>query len=93
MPAYSRRAMLRGLIPFAKRPPPFRIELALGTCIVFKGPECGACVGLCPPDEEQPLRLVRGKPVVPAEGCSGCGACVAACLTYPSALALVRTEP
>lgn len=92
MPAYSRRALLRGFIPFSKRPPPFRIEIDKTACIVYKGPECGACFNLCPPEDEQPLSSVRGRPEFSAAGCSGCGACVAACLTYPSALSLVRND-
>jgi ferredoxin len=93
MAAYSRRALLRGLVPFSKRPPPFRIEIDTSTCIVYKGPECGACFNLCPAEDEQPLRAAsRGRPEFSGEGCSGCGACVAACLTYPSALSLVRND-
>ena len=58
-------------------------------CFAFKGPECGACVGLCPPGAEAALKQIRWKPVFEAEPCVGCGLCIEACPTMPKAIELV----
>jgi len=57
-------------------------------CLPFRGPECGACQGLCPAGVEA-LRLQRGRPVIDEAQCVGCGLCIEACPTRPAALQLV----
>ena len=87
MAELSRRALLRRIIPGGEPEPVplYSIRVSQARCIVFRGPECGACAGLCP-DGEQALALRRGRPVFVAESCSGCGHCVVACPTIPAAL-------
>lgn len=54
-------------------------------CFTFRGPECGACGGLCP-TPDQAIRFVRNHPVIDTESCVGCGICIDACPTSPVAL-------
>ena len=57
-------------------------------CIAFMGPECGACIGVCP--EATPgIALQAWKPVVDAQACVGCGKCIHVCPTSPPALEMV----
>ena len=58
-------------------------------CITTRGPECGACAGLCPPEAQGALTLVREQPRLDPRVCNGCGRCVVACPTSPPALQLV----
>lgn len=54
-------------------------------CITWRDVECGICVRVCPVGEDA-LRLdERGRPVV-GPACTGCGQCLAACVTAPSSL-------
>ncbi len=73
---------------------------ALGTvaldterCFAYSGPECGACVGLCPGDVEA-IRLVGWRPRLDPEACVGCGLCIEACPMTPAAISMepVRAE-
>ncbi len=57
-------------------------------CIAFMGPECGACVGVCP-DGVKAIRLERWRPAVDTETCVGCGLCIHACPVLPSAIGMV----
>lgn len=75
-------------------PPTPAVRLALvdidaTRCLPYRGPECGACVGLCPAGAEGGLVLMRGRPVVDREICVGCGLCIAACVVSPAAISLV----
>ena len=54
-------------------------------CFVFMGPECGACVPVCP---VKAMKTVAGKPVVDEEVCNGCGLCKAACPVFGSAIVI-----
>ncbi|MDH5673347.1 MAG: 4Fe-4S binding protein [Myxococcales bacterium] len=54
-------------------------------CLAHRGPECGACAGLCAAGADA-LRLVAGKPVVDEGRCNGCGLCLPACPTSPRAI-------
>lgn len=56
-----------------------------GRCLPFNNVQCGVCARVCPVGEAA-LRLdERGRPVV-GEGCTGCGACIDACVTLPPSL-------
>lgn len=93
MAQLSRRALLRRFVPGQKSGPVmgYTVRVASDRCIVFRGPECGACVGLCP-DEVQALALRRARPYFAVESCSGCGRCVEACPIIPSALEVERHD-
>ena len=65
-----------------------KVRLVEERCITFAGPDCGACASLCPPGAEA-LRLVRGRPVIDAEPCVGCGRCIEACPVLPAAIELL----
>ncbi|MDH5676812.1 MAG: 4Fe-4S dicluster domain-containing protein [Myxococcales bacterium] len=54
-------------------------------CLAHRGPECGACAGLCAAGAEA-LRLVASKPVIDEARCNGCGLCLPACPTSPRAI-------
>jgi ferredoxin-type protein NapG len=63
-----------------------------GRCLPFKGPECGACAGLCP-GELTALTLRRGRPLVDEQRCVGCGLCIQACPVSPAAIELRPLAP
>jgi ferredoxin len=103
MPVMSRRALLRKFLPagrpeLPKQPmaeplpelapePGFVVHVARERCITFRGPECGACAGLCPEtDSDQALVMRRFRPEFTAISCQGCGRCVSACPMVPAAL-------
>lgn len=74
------------LTPPGERPWPLgKVSVNEDSCFAFKGPECGACVGVCPRDVDA-IRLVRWRPVVDREACVGCGVCLEACPVLPAAL-------
>jgi len=56
-----------------------------GRCITWRDVECGICVRVCPVGEDALKLDDRGHPVVGA-ACTGCGQCIAACVTTPSSL-------
>lgn len=64
-----------------------RVAIARDRCIAYMGPECGACVGVCP-EGLAAIRLVAWRPVVDADRCVGCGLCIEACPTRPAAIEL-----
>jgi MauM/NapG family ferredoxin protein len=68
-----------------------RIGLALvdrELCLNNLGERCQACLDACP-FPGRALALAGGRePVVHAAECTGCGLCVAACRSYPKALAV-----
>ncbi len=49
------------------------VALDSDRCIAHRGPECGACAGLCPTGAESALRMVRARPELDATLCTGCG--------------------
>lgn len=73
---------------------PWNLRVVLDTqaCIAFMGVECRGCVDPCEP------RAVRisfrpggiGTPVINADACTGCGACVRVC---PAQALSMRAEP
>lgn len=58
-------------------------------CLPYRGPECGACAGLCPDGAESALRLRLGRPEIEEAACIGCGRCIEACPTAPKAIELL----
>jgi ferredoxin-type protein NapG len=58
-------------------------------CIAFRDVTCGVCARVCPVGPAALTIDARGRPVV-QPGCTGCGACVTACVTHPSS---IRIEP
>ena len=60
------------------------VRIQQDRCLPYSGPECGACVGLCP--GAQALSLRAGRPQIDAEQCTGCGMCIAACVMSPPAI-------
>lgn len=53
-------------------------------CLPFSGPECGACIAVCP--IEGALRLEQEKPVITQELCVGCALCRDACIVEEKAI-------
>jgi len=64
------------------------LRLREDVCIAYLGPECGACIGLCPQGLDA-LVLEGSRPKLDAERCVGCGLCIPACPTSPKALELL----
>ncbi|MCA9716137.1 MAG: 4Fe-4S dicluster domain-containing protein [Myxococcales bacterium] len=60
-------------------------------CLPFRGPECGACAGLCP-SEVNALTMRRARPQIDPAECIGCGLCIQACPVKPSAIELEPLE-
>lgn len=59
------------------------------TCWAFQGQVCDLCYQRCPyPDEA--IKLVKGKPEIIAEACTGCGQCAYVCVSMPAS---IRIEP
>ncbi len=72
-----------------------RLVLDPDRCIAFGGVECGICATVCPIGTAAialDLEGRGGRPIIKAEGCVGCGACVHACVTSPRSLKLVRED-
>ena len=68
------------------------LRLREDVCIAYLGPECGACIGLCPHGLDA-LKLAASRPVLDDQRCVGCGMCIPACPTSPKALELVPLTP
>jgi len=59
-------------------------EIDTKTCLPYLGPECGACVEVCPVPDALTLQLE--KPVIDQVLCVGCGMCHEACILEPKAV-------
>ena len=55
-------------------------------CLPFRGVGCGVCARVCPVGAAALALDDRGRPVLGA-ACTGCGACITACVTAPGSLA------
>jgi len=54
--------------------------LDVSRCLAWSGMDCQLCYLTCPKRDEA-IMLERGRPVVVASACDGCGVCVEACRT------------
>lgn len=54
-------------------------------CIAYQGVECGVCARVCPVGDAAITLDGGGRPII-GTACTGCGKCVTACVTTPSAL-------
>lgn len=64
------------------------LEFVPERCVTYDGLACGVCASACPRGERALVIDELGHPVLRAEGCVGCGACVRACITSPSSFVL-----
>ena len=55
-------------------------------CLPFRGVACGVCALACPVGPQALALDGAGRPVLGA-ACTGCGACIGACVTVPGSLA------
>ena len=75
--------------------PPFRHKVAIGeSCLSKVGTECRSCEDACP---EMAIRFRArlgrpAEPVLRAEMCTGCGACLAPCPVGAIQIAVAETE-
>ncbi|NOX08174.1 MAG: hypothetical protein GXP22_01580 [Gammaproteobacteria bacterium] len=53
-------------------------------CLPYKGPECGACQGICPVPGAMVWDMTR--PVINEKICIGCALCRDACIVEPNAI-------
>ena len=68
------------------------LELVPERCVTFSGVTCEACAEACPVGSSALSMDGEGHPVIKAEGCTGCGVCVRACITSPSSFKLHPVE-
>jgi len=57
-------------------------------CLPYKGPECGACRGVCPVEGAMVWDLE--KPRIIKELCVGCALCRVACIVEPKAITMLN---
>jgi ferredoxin-type protein NapG len=67
------------------------VRIETHTCITWRDVECGICVRVCPVGEDALKLDERGHPVIRA-ACTGCGQCIAACVTTPSSISAIPRE-
>ena len=56
------------------------------SCLPWQGPECGACISVCPVPGAIDQDMIR--PSISAESCIGCALCREACITTPKSITL-----
>ena len=59
-------------------------------CITYRDVECGVCARACPVGAAALVIDERGHPAI-GTACTGCGTCIAACVTAPSSLSAQPT--
>ncbi|HEX5633941.1 MAG TPA: 4Fe-4S dicluster domain-containing protein [Gemmatimonadales bacterium] len=64
------------------------LEFLPERCITYQNITCRACAEACPVGEAALVIDDAGHPVLRAEGCVGCGACLRACITSPPSFLL-----
>ncbi len=65
-----------------------KVNLIEENCFAFRGPECGACGGLCPGGIKA-ITFRMARPQLDVESCIGCGLCIEACPTTPKAFVFI----
>lgn len=61
------------------------ITVDTARCLPYREVQCGVCARVCPVGERALALDEEGRPVL-GDGCTGCGVCIAACVTTPSSL-------
>jgi ferredoxin-type protein NapG len=69
-----------------------RVEFEAERCITFEGKPCRVCIDACPVGTAALAQDDEGHPVLKAEGCVACGACVRECITIPSSFTFHAVE-
>jgi MauM/NapG family ferredoxin protein len=64
------------------------LEFLPERCVTYRGVECRVCASACPVGTRALDIDEDGHPVLKAEGCTGCGTCVRACITAPASFVL-----
>lgn len=64
------------------------LEFIPERCITFQNVTCNACAEACPQGAAALIIDEAGHPVLRAEGCTGCGSCLRACVTSPPSFKL-----
>ncbi|MDQ3696538.1 MAG: 4Fe-4S dicluster domain-containing protein [Gemmatimonadota bacterium] len=64
-----------------------RLEIDESMCIAHRDVACGVCARVCPIGPAALALDERGRPAL-GDACTGCGACVVACVTAPSSLSV-----
>jgi len=62
-----------------------------GTCLPYRGPECGACRSSCPVPGALVWHLDR--PTIDPQRCVGCALCRQACIVEPKAVGIRSLQP
>lgn len=62
------------------------------TCLAWNGTMCRACWHACPFPNEAIVFDERGRAIVVAEQCIGCGICDHACITEPSSITITPRD-
>lgn len=65
-------------------------EIDTSTCLPYSGPECGACVSVCP--VKGALVLGQEKPKIDPLICVGCALCREACVVEESAIKITTVN-
>lgn len=68
------------------------VEFVPERCLTFRDLSCDVCITACPVGEAALTVDEAGHPVLRREGCVGCGACVRACVSYPSSFKIRPVE-
>ena len=66
-------------------------EINESLCLPFSGPECGACISICP--VEGALVLEQEKPIIDQDSCVGCALCREVCIVEEKAISISPYSP
>jgi ferredoxin-type protein NapG len=68
-----------------------KVRIDQERCITWRDVECGICARVCPVGDDALKLSDRGRPLIGA-ACTGCGQCIAACVTTPSSISATPRE-